>query len=1046
MLHGASRRCRSVERPKRPPARRSGPAAGAWVTLFACLAVSTWGQESENQPAKNPQPAEGQRRVLPPTLNFANALLNERRYELAADEYERFLKNARPGDDMADALYGLARSRLFLQQYSEAKRHLEEFLKLAPHHPSAATALFRLGEAAYLMRDLEASRQALERYVAEYPRHVHLDAAWPYLGDVRYGLGNLAGAREAYEKGLADHPSGPLADRSRYHLARVLAAQGETDRALAALDGLARGKGEWADRAGIQMGLIQLAAERHADALATFQRLEQTSPAGAAHNELVLRRAEALVGLKRGEEAEALLQPLAADESVAAAVSTQAGYALGSVRWDRGDAAGALSAWDKALGRGPSEALEPMLLFRSAEALAKLEQADEARARYVTLVENHPGDAWVDRALVRAAKLALDKRDLAEARRLARDAGSRFASSPVRADARLIEARAAQLAGENAAAIVLLQTLLRDDKPGDETAQVALYYLSQAHKAEGQEEKAAEILANLARTPGAALASSAQFSLGQSHFDAGRYADAVGPLDAFAKENPGDPLTPHALAYLVLAHHELGQIEAADSVLDRLAEGWPKSEDLVRVRLRLGEAALETKQHERARQLLSPVADRADSSWSVRACSSLGWALLGLDRPEEAARRFSSVVSSDPRGELAGEAAYMSGWSLEKAGQVDPALLAYQEAVGFYTGTPHAAKAALARARLLARSDRTKEAVPAYQAALRLREVGQAAPADVVLAELARVQIAAGELAAADETFRVLLAEHPESNLASDARLHLAESAYRGKNLDEARRLLEPLADEAARPKLDAEIWTNALYRLGRIELDQERLDEAVRLFEHVASSEGARALLKEQARFWQAESSFRAKRHADAEALFAAVVSSDGPESTASWRDTARLRRLQCMVELRRWTDVISEADRFLAERPEFPQLPEVQYARGRALASRPLPDFAGARAAFEAAASARPKSELAARSEFMIGETFLHEKKYREAARAFHQVELLSGIPRWQAAALLEAGTAYDAMNQPDEAASAYRKLVETFPEEPGAAEARNRLASRK
>jgi TolA-binding protein len=151
-------------------------------------------------------------------------------------------------------------------------------------------------------------------------------------------------------------------------------------------------------------------------------------------------------------------------------------------------------------------------------------------------------------------------------------------------------------------------------------------------------------------------------------------------------------------------------------------------------------------------------------------------------------------------------------------------------------------------------------------------------------------------------------------------------------------------------------------------------------------------------------------------------------------------------MVELRRWTGVISEADRFLAERPEFPQLPEVQYARGRALASRPLPDFAGARAAFEAAASARPKSELAARSEFMIGETFLHEKKYREAARAFHQVELLSGIPRWQAAALLEAGTAYDAMNQPDEAASAYRKLVETFPEEPGAAEARNRLASRK
>jgi TolA-binding protein len=205
-------------------------------------------------------------------------------------------------------------------------------------------------------------------------------------------------------------------------------------------------------------------------------------------------------------------------------------------------------------------------------------------------------------------------------------------------------------------------------------------------------------------------------------------------------------------------------------------------------------------------------------------------------------------------------------------------------------------------------------------------------------------------------------------------------------------------------------------------------------------------SVLRDQARFWRAEAMARAGRPDQAEAEFAALFGSDGPDATAAWRDTARLRRLQCLVELRRWSDVLGEADRFLAERPEFPQVAEVHYARGRALASRALPDFAGARAAFEAAAAARPGSEVAARSRFMLGETYLHEKNYREAARAFHQVELLSGVPRWQAAALLEAGTAYDAMNQPEEAASAYRKLIESFPGEPGAAEARSRLAARK
>ena len=46
----------------------------------------------------------------------------------------------------------------------------------------------------------------------------------------------------------------------------------------------------------------------------------------------------------------------------------------------------------------------------------------------------------------------------------------------------------------------------------------------------------------------------------------------------------------------------------------------------------------------------------------------------------------------------------------------------------------------------------------------------------------------------------------------------------------------------------------------------------------------------------------------------------------------------------------------------------------------------------------------ELAARAQFMKGETYFHQKNYRDALREFHKLELTYRVPDWQAAALFE------------------------------------------
>jgi TolA-binding protein len=1007
------------------------------VLVWLAVVPGARGQDTNERVAS----ASVSDRRLPKALNFANALLNQRRYELAAEQYEAFLRTNPPPLDAADARYGLAKATLFLNRFDEARGHFEAFLRAAPDHPNAPEAMFRLGESAYLGRDLETARRALEAFVAAHPEHHRGDTAWPYLGDVRLGLGDLAGARQAYETALAEYPEGPLADRSRYYLARVLASQGETDAALGALEKvIARERSEWSAKARLQAGQIQADAGRLDEAVARFEALEQSDPGGPFAAEARLRRGEALVALKRIDEAERLLEPLATGPATPPAIALQAAYALGGLLLDdRDQPQRALAVFESAQSKAQGSALAPMLLYRSAEALARLGKAEEARARYLQVVADFPRDAWADRALLAAARVALDSRDPETARTLAGQLIARYPSSPLRPSARLVEARALRASGRDAEAIPLLRALL--DEPegvGADLLAAARYDLSLAYKASGQPEKAAEVLAEVAVAPSAPLAASARYTLGQTRFEAAQFAEAVEPLRQYVQEMPDSELTPHALAYLAVAEHELGHAEESSAALDRLARGWPESEDLVRVRVRLGEAALEADDHSRAAELLRPVAEGPAGAFSAQACSGLGWALIGLDRFAEAAVAFGDAVEAEPEGRYAAEAAFMRAWSLEKAGQDDEALAAYAEAAASNPDDPQAARARLARARLLSRLDRPADAAEAFAEALRT-VLDDAEDRPSLLAEHAWALRDAGRSEESRAAFDALFADHPDSPRARTARLDLAKLAFAEKDAEEVERLLGPLVAEGsgAEPATLAE----ALYLLGRARFDRAEWAGAREAFGRLAE-DFPDSELRDQARFYRAEAAFQADDPEAAAPEFADLAQGADAPDAEPWRATAWMRRVQCLLALKRWPEVLDESDALLAALPDFPQRAEVQYARGRALQSQPAPRFDEARNAYQAAIDAAPGSEVAARAQFMRGETYFFEKSLKDAEREFLAVALTYAVPKWQAAALLEAGKVAEADGRAEDALVSYRKLVEQFPEDPSTESARQRL----
>ncbi len=616
---------------------KPGRATHRCVTLAAALVATILpdgvGQESDSRPPAQPPrgraedtPLQATGRRIPDALRFAHGLLRQRKFDLAAEEYERFLAARPSGADRLDALFGLANARLDQGRYADALRAFADFLAAAPADPRSRTARYRVGELSYLTGDLPAARRALETFTATRADHPAMETAWTYLGDVDFTLNDLAAARRAYERSLADHPRGRLADRARYGLARTLAATGERDRALRLLRDLAgQGGAEWVDRAWLQIGSIELAAGRAEAAVEALATLERVVPKSALKGEARLRRARALDRLGRADEAGRLLGEMAADP--ANPLGPQASLELATIELEHDRPQAALAAVDAVLQRGARSSLLPALLFRSAEALRKLNRLDEAQAQFVRVVETAPDDPWADDALHRAAGTALDRKDAAAARKLAGELVAKYPKSALREEARLIAARAAAMAGDHREAAALLERLLQP--PGAISGQAAprlppaldhdaRYELALAYRALGRSADAEKLLARLAREPAGAVTADAQFLLGQAHVEAGRYAEAIAPLERYLAANPRGEVAEFALADLVAAQVGAGRPLEADKTLGTLSRQFPAGKVLPRARLRVAESALATGQLDRAIEQFRLVAEAGRPGESPR--------------------------------------------------------------------------------------------------------------------------------------------------------------------------------------------------------------------------------------------------------------------------------------------------------------------------------------------------------------------------------------------------------------------------------------------
>ncbi len=282
--------------------------------------------------------------------------------------------------------------------------------------------------------------------------------------------------------------------------------------------------------------------------------------------------------------------------------------------------------------------------------------------------------------------------------------------------------------------------------------------------------------------------------------------------------------------------------------------------------------------------------------------------------------------------------------------------------------------------------------------------------------------------------------EYPDSTFFAEATCRLAQEALQNREYDRADELLASLEGKT----LPADVQARSLFLRGQSAAAQEKWSAVAAPLEELVAGDDA-SPLRAAAEYWIAEAAYHQERFEEAAQRFAALDEKlcGAADETAAWRAMVPLRRAQIYAHVGQWSEALDMADALARQHPDFPQQYEADYVVGRAYAARA--EFDEARQAYRRVLNspAGRKSETAAMAQWMIGETYMHQRDYRAALAEYLKVEILHAFPRWQAAALLQAGKCQEQLKRPADAAATYQRLLREFPDTKYDEEAALRLA---
>lgn len=541
----------------------------------------------------------------------------------------------------------------------------------------------------------------------------------------------------------------------------------------------------------------------------------------------------------------------------------------------------------------------------------------------------------------------------------------------------------------------------------------------------------------------------ANYYIGSSHFFEGQHAESEKALAASLAANSKWRKSDEVWLLLSRSQRSRGEFALARKTVNHVFADFPKSKLVAEANYRLGEYSYAADDYPAASKAYAEVISKfADSPFAAFAMYGKGWAHLKAMQYPESVAEFSALITKHAEHELSPDAHFGRAMCLRQLSRYNAAIAD----IGIYLKTD--LKDADKSNALYERGQcevGTKDYTAAVATFESLLEGDAKYPnASGVLYEIGWALKNSKKEDKATVAFARIVAEHGDSSYAPEASFHVGESQYAQKDFTAA---VKSYAASKRSSKV-AELSEQATHKLGWAYYRLEQYEKSLAQFDEQLKTH-ANGKLFADAAFMRGESLFKSEKFAEALSAFTEA------RKTLPQSDTMQVLLLlhggQSAAQLEQWQQGNEFLEPIPDKYPKTPLLAEVLFERGRTRQNLDrlepaLEDFGRA--------AAISRTGIGARSRFMIGEIEFQKKQYEAAVSTFRKVmygyggeKAIEEIKPWQAVAGFEAGrcvetqiSAANAQARPQLIANAkkfYTFVVEKHAASQYAAKAKQRLA---
>ena len=1003
--------------------------------------------------------------------NLSVQLYRQSRWAFAGDGFRKFIKDYPNHEKLPLARLYLGLTLINQSEFEAAREVLRTFIKDYPQNQNLAQARYRVAECSYLLNDLPAAQAELQQYLKDYAQDPLVERALPYLGDVQLRLGDSAAAAATFATAVQRFPQGALVEDAQFGWAKALETQQQFEPAMAKYRQLAQGTGPRAAEAWFQVGSREFDTGKYAEAAEAYRGLIRKFPNSPLVADAHLNAGFALFRSQDFPGAISEFAEAAKDPERAAQARYWQALCLKSQR----DYPQAIEAFTRLQSQVTTGPMVEAIAFQKGMCERLAGQTAAAEASLLAVVQRFPQGEYSDDALHFATEMALDAGQLATAKERLTLFAQQYPNSGLRLYQELLagrlelaqaaaltpEAPAEQFAAHYNAAASRFERILKDSSIARTKLQ-ARYYLAITRQLQGDHAQVLTLVqplvAEVQTNPAAAEIVDVLVIEADSLLQTDQFSEAATAAQAYLQKAPSGRQTARALSIQAVALTRAGQIEASWPAIERLTSEFPQASVTAPTTLRLAELADQRSDWPSAAKLYERlILLSASPDYQAYGLRGRGWAEYQQRQFPAAVKSFAELEQKFPQHKLAAEAGYFRAEALREQGDLPAAATAYAETLQRYSpaqpapaGAETEGAAAFAyRAGLqAARTLRQEKNVPAADAAYAevLKRFPQPQHLDRLLDEWALLNYEAQRYEQADAIFRRLVKDVPDSELADNAQLSLAESDLIAGRFDAARAAFEQLRTGA---NSEPAVKERAHFQLLVLALEQRRWSDVQQLSTSFAAD------------FPQSPSVGYA-RYTAAEAVLADPAASNEqlesvlkqlaelmqslPADSQAWAPRLWVLAAEAQFRLKRYDDVALTVADLQKKLPQSPLRYQADEVLGRSY--KQMAKFDEARKVLEQVLSneAAFRTETAAKSQFLIAETWFLQEKWKEAFLAYQKVYGSYAFPEWQSAALLQSAKCDEQLGQLKEAIATYDRLIAEFPQSTHVEEARRRLEQAK